>query len=526
MASPDLREELKCSICREIYTDPVTLSCGHNFCQKCIVKTWDFQDDRDYFCPVCKQKFMNRPEVKKNLILCRIVELFESPPAVQEESGICCSYCIHAFVTASKACLHCEAFLCNGHLKTHKTSEEHVLTEPTTSLEDIKCSVHKKILEYYCCEDACCVCVSCFAFGHHKGHQVELLKEVSDRKKKTLRDVLEKLKSKREEAEKRVQGLQDHRRKVQEKASDITQRVTTLIRDIREQLEALEKRVLSEISGQEEQVSLQVSGLIQQLEIKKDELSIKIHHTEELCNSTDPLSVLQGWESDNTAFYSAEDEDEHLDRDDEEVLAVGGLDEDLMSVKLHRALADIVSEIKAKRGFYMLETPEILLDVSSAANDVAVSDDLRTAYWSKTSQHRQSDNKFENLQVLSIQNFFSGRLYWEVEASESGLWGVGMAYESIERKGDKSNIGYNKRSWGFCMHNGEHSVIHDSEEIELHQQPLCQRLGIFLDYEAGRLSFYQLCDPLRHLHTFTATFTEPLHAVFCVGDSGWIRIKS
>ncbi|MEE6506109.1 hypothetical protein FKM82_007517 [Ascaphus truei] len=46
-------------------------------------------------------------------------------------------------------------------------------------------------------------------------------------------------------------------------------------------------------------VSLRVSDLIQQLEIKKDELSRKMLHIEELSNITDPLTVLQGQESDN-----------------------------------------------------------------------------------------------------------------------------------------------------------------------------------------------------------------------------------
>ncbi|MEE6506105.1 hypothetical protein FKM82_007513 [Ascaphus truei] len=76
------------------------------------------------------------------------------------------------------------------------------------------------------------------------------------------------------------------------------------------------------------------------------------------------------------------------------------------------------------------------------------------------------------------------------------------------------------------MWDNKHSVIHNSIQTQIYPESPLQRLGIYLDYEAGRLSFYQLCDPIRHLHTVTATFTEPLHAAFCVCEKGWVRIRS
>lgn len=56
--------------------------------------------------------------------------------------------------------------------------------------------------------------------------------------------------------------------------------------------------------------------------------------------------------------------------------------------------------------------------------------------------------------------------------------------------------------------------MHACKEIKLPNKFTCQALGVYLDYEAGHLSFYELSDPIRHLHTFNATFTKPLHAVF------------
>ncbi|XP_075449618.1 E3 ubiquitin/ISG15 ligase TRIM25-like [Ascaphus truei] len=525
MASAGLREELTCPICLSIYTQPVMLRCGHNFCQGCIGSVWDSQGGSGlYTCPECRVEFQERPALPRNLKLCNIAERFLS---TQEEAVIFCTYC-DSSVPAAKTCLLCDASLCDKHLKKHSKSEEHVLTEPSTFLKTRKCPVHKEILKCYCTEDAACICVSCWVFGEHRGHQVESLNEASEKKKEKLRHVLEKLTSEREETEKRAQSLQERRSEAQEKAAGVTARVTALIRDIRKRLKSLEKRALSEITRWEEQVSLRVSGLIQQLEIKKDELSRKMLHIEELSNITDPFTVLQGRESDNADFCDAEEGgNEDREREDNKVPAVGDLYQVLISMTLQR-LVDIVTDLKAKSGFCVQEASGILLDINTAANNVYVSGDLKTASWSGRNQLRPNTPKrfVSYNQVLSSRSFSSGQHYWEVEISESGNRGVGISYPSIKRKGRQSLIGDNKKSWGLYMWDNIHAVIHDSIETQIYPESPSQRLGIYLDYETGRLSFYQLCDPIRHLHTITATFTEPLHAAFCVRNNGWVRIRS
>ncbi|XP_077123008.1 E3 ubiquitin/ISG15 ligase TRIM25-like isoform X2 [Ranitomeya variabilis] len=293
MASADLREELECSICLTLYTDPVTLRCGHNFCRVCIDRVLNTQDDSGvYSCPECRDGFNKRPTLKRNITLCNVAERFRSTHPYQEEiTRIYCTYCIHSPVPAVRSCLHCEASLCDNHLRVHSKGPEHVLTDPSTSLETRKCSVHKKILEYYCTEDAACICVSCSLAGEHRGHRVEMLEEASEKKKMKLRNVLQKLITKRKKTEESVKSLKEQGRKVKEKSSGEAKRVTALFIDIRRRVDDLEKRVLSEISRREEKMSL--SDGIQKLEIKMYELSRKMRHIEELCNMTDPLTVLQ-----------------------------------------------------------------------------------------------------------------------------------------------------------------------------------------------------------------------------------------
>ncbi|MEE6519489.1 hypothetical protein FKM82_031342 [Ascaphus truei] len=519
MASADLREELTCPICLSIYTQPVTLRCGHNFCQGCIGSVLDNQKGSGvYTCPDCSTRFQGRPALQRNMKLCNILEHFLS---AQPKAVTFCTYCVDAPEPAAKTCLQCEASLCDIHLTIHNKSVEHVLTDPTTSLESRKCPIHKEPLKYYCSEDAAYICASCCVVGEHRGHQVELLNEASVKKKEKLRTFLEKLTSKREKIEKRVQNLHEQKRKGQKKSAGETDRVTALFRDIREQLEVLEKRVLSEITRQEEQVSLRVSDLIQQLEIKRDELSTEMLHIEELFNVTDPVTVLKGWESDNAAPTR---------RNDKTVPIAMHLDEVLISLTLQRSLhrlSDILPDLKAQRGFYVQEASGLLLDANTASENIVVSDDLKTASDSNRNQQRPDEpEKFRICQVLSTRSFFSGQYYWEVETSESGNWRVGVSYPTVKRNGLCDHIGSNDKSWCLWRWGKYSSVKHDLKQTTLCLDPSTHRFGIYLDYDAGRLSFYQLCDPIRHLHTFTATFTEPLHAAFYVYMNGWVRIRT
>uniref|UniRef100_A0A8C5Q2I1 Uncharacterized protein n=1 Tax=Leptobrachium leishanense TaxID=445787 RepID=A0A8C5Q2I1_9ANUR len=373
MASAGLRAELTCSICLNIYTDPVTLPCEHSFCRTCIGKALDMQEvSGAYRCPECRAKFHERLTLEKNRKLSNIVENIRSTHSEQVAVGIFSS-------------------LCENHVRVHSKSAEHVLSEPTTSLENRK-----------------------------------------------------------------FQNLHKLKRQVQEKSAGLTERVTYLIRDIREQLEALEKRVLREISRQEEQVSLRVSYLIRQAD----------------------YCLAKIWSDMKSRCH----------------------------VPAELLLGDNV-------------VSDMLMDVNTASNKVIVSDDLKTVYWTNKDQKRPKTSlRFKYPQVLSSRRFSSGRHYWEVEVSEAGSWLIGAAYPSTYRK--ESNVswaGNNDKSWSLVKYLGKYSFNHDDEATCNEFSPTCQGFGIFLDYEARRLSFYELCDPIRHLHTFTATFTEPLHAVFGVG---------
>ncbi|XP_073506242.1 E3 ubiquitin/ISG15 ligase TRIM25-like [Phyllobates terribilis] len=521
MASADLRDELLCSICLSTYTDPVMLRCGHNFCRVCIDRALDTQDESGvYSCPECREEFPERPALMRNFALRKIMENFLFIPPSKTRTGICCTYCVDSPVPAVSSCLHCEASLCDKHLRSHSKSPEHVLSDPSTSLEKRKCSVHKKILEYYCTEDAAWICVYCSA-DEHRGHRVEMLDEASEKRKNKLRNNLQKLTTKREETEERVRSLEERRRKAQEKAAGEVERVTALCTDIRRRVDDLEKKVLSEISRQEKEESLSLSALIHQLEIKKDELSRKMRHIEELCNMTDPLTVLQEPDTGDLCDPEEEGGDEDTGGHDKQPHDGDDLDVAVISHTLH-TLCEVISGIRS--GIYVEGPADILLDVNTAANNLLISDDLKTATETQKKQNRpETAERFQYNQVMSRRGFTSGRHYLDVENRTSVILRVGMCYPSINRRGQHSYVGNNNKSWSLRRYNNQYSVVYGSKMIKLPHKISSNRVRICLDYEAGQLSFYELCDPIRHLHTFTSTFSEPLHAALYVHE-GSIKI--
>ncbi|XP_044159428.1 zinc-binding protein A33-like [Bufo gargarizans] len=493
---------------------------GHNFCRSCIVSALDAQEAAGvYSCPDCRAEYPERPALEKNRKLGNIVERFVSARPDMEETGIFCTYC-DSPVPAVRTCLQCETSMCHKHLGAHNKSVNHSLIEPTVSFLQRKCSTHNEILKYYCPMDTACICVSCWVVGDHKGHDVELLDLASGKEKDKLRPLIEKLKSEREEAGKRVQRLKDHKTGQGEKSTRLAERVTGLFTDLREKLEDLEIRIQGEISRQKEQVSLSVSDLVRQAELQKDELTKKINQFEGLCIITDPLILLQDLK---TCDISDRSGDVISDVRDTQCL-----DEGLVSQILHRGLlsfADNLIDLKEKRQFPVMEKSDVLLDIDTAHNNIIISRDLRSAsYTAKPQKRPDGPKRFISCQVLGSSSFSSGRHYWEVDVSQAENWIIGVAEESLERKvnGNESYIGYNEKSWGLIYNS--FGVRHNNIFKRLVSDSPVKVVGIYLDYEAGRLSFYQLCDPVRHLHTFTASFSEPLYAAFYLYENSTISI--
>ncbi|KAM6105782.1 LOW QUALITY PROTEIN: tripartite motif-containing protein 14-like [Pterocles gutturalis] len=134
--------------------------------------------------------------------------------------------------------------------------------------------------------------------------------------------------------------------------------------------------------------------------------------------------------------------------------------------------------------------------------------------------------RFDKLwQVLSRDAFLSGS-YCEVDLLHTGAgWWIGAAYPSIGWKGDSETcrLGWNRASWCLKKFDFEYWAFHKGERIPILIEDDPDRIGIFLDYEAGIVSFYNVTDGMAHLHTFRCKFTEPVYPSLRLWE-GSIRI--
>lgn len=114
--------------------------------------------------------------------------------------------------------------------------------------------------------------------------------------------------------------------------------------------------------------------------------------------------------------------------------------------------------------------------------------------------------------VLSRERFSSGRHYWEVHVGRRSRWFLGACLESVERSGParlSPATGY----WVMGLWNRCEYFVLDPHRVALTLRVPPRRVGVLLDYEAGKLSFFNVSDG-SHIFSFTDTFSGALCAYF------------
>ncbi|XP_048416014.1 zinc-binding protein A33-like isoform X2 [Stegostoma tigrinum] len=164
------------------------------------------------------------------------------------------------------------------------------------------------------------------------------------------------------------------------------------------------------------------------------------------------------------------------------------------------------------------------LDPYTAFPHLILSDSNRSVSGSKRQQPYSDNPKRFNYwwQVLCTERLSYGRCYWEVEiGGDRRRWDVGMCYESLSRKGKgkECSLGQNKESWCLYSEPGSVAALHDNNATKLTAQ-MPTRVGVYVDFEAGIISFYSVSDrKLTLLHNFREqTFTKPLYPALGVAD--------
>ncbi|KAF5907157.1 E3 ubiquitin-protein ligase TRIM39-like isoform X1 [Clarias magur] len=106
--------------------------------------------------------------------------------------------------------------------------------------------------------------------------------------------------------------------------------------------------------------------------------------------------------------------------------------------------------------------------------------------------------------VLGKEGFSSGRFYYEVHADGKTEWDIGVVRESVNRKGKIIACPENG-FWCVSLDSQAGCVALDSPFIPLSLKPATQKVGVFVDYEEGLVSFYDV-DAMYHIYSFTVCF--------------------
>uniref|UniRef100_A0A3Q2YAA7 Nuclear factor 7, ovary-like n=1 Tax=Hippocampus comes TaxID=109280 RepID=A0A3Q2YAA7_HIPCM len=199
--------QVHCSICLDVFTDPVSIPCGHNFCQACILGYW--KSSPLYQCPMCKKSFYKRPDTSVNTVLREIAEQFKE---MRLKSEVLCDVCLGGGrPKAVKSCLVCLTSFCEEHLKSHASRfTKHKLMEPVANMEDRMCPKHQRLLELFCKKDQTCVCVLCTETDHRAHYTVPVEREWTEKRvsgNETQADVVAAIEEKQRRIESQAHDL-------------------------------------------------------------------------------------------------------------------------------------------------------------------------------------------------------------------------------------------------------------------------------------------------------------------------------
>ncbi|XP_029937238.1 NLR family CARD domain-containing protein 3-like [Myripristis murdjan] len=161
---------------------------------------------------------------------------------------------------------------------------------------------------------------------------------------------------------------------------------------------------------------------------------------------------------------------------------------------------------------------ELTLDVDSACRHLLLSDGNQKMTRGKEVQpYPDHPERFKNWGQMLCRQALTGRCYWEVEWTGTSA-GLGVCYKGISRKGEGNDcvLGYNDQSWSLRIYDGSYNAWHKRKGDPITPPSLISsRVGVYLDWPAGTLSFYSVSsNTLSHLYTFQTSFSEPVYPGF------------
>lgn len=405
-------QELTCSICLDLFEEPVSTPCGHNFCQACIGGYW--ASSALCTCPLCKRQFSERPQLSVNKVFALIADKYKearygaaglpvpAPRGAEQEapgggSGaanpftggtaavgdvVWCDVCTGVKQPAATSCLTCTASYCSEHALPHRTTPfyaKHPLMDPQEALRGRTCSLHRRLLEVYCRTCQSCICAICVLEVHRTHTTVSVQTERLSKQKqvsRTEQEVVNQLQEKQHhvtELQKKLDGVKLY-------AEGERGEVERLLQAVSEELELLRSRVLGQIQGQLQEVQSRGERQLGRLEEEVLQLGERRALLEVQAVSQDHISFLQSFDKATAPLdqdcngSSGDDQDQDFSLH----FQLGAVKNSLADVK--ERLEDIrTGEVRARGS---ASSADLMMAAESMQSLRASSINLRRSQWS------------------------------------------------------------------------------------------------------------------------------------------------
>ncbi|XP_037670776.1 E3 ubiquitin-protein ligase TRIM4 [Choloepus didactylus] len=453
----DLREEVTCSICLDYFEDPVCTECSHNFCRDCLQRSW--AHGGPFSCPECRQ--LSEPgALRPNRALARLTE------------------------------------------KTRR-----LRLDPAP--RDL-CGRHGEPLRLFCEDDQRPVCVVCRESLEHQGHAMAPLDEALQSYREKLLKCHVNLVTKMKKA------LQ-----LKSLAEKNTADCQETMKNQRRTLSA-EFAKLHQFLAEEEQLYLQ--KLTKEEEETKKKLKENKLNLEHKISSLKKLISELGEKRQSSTLELLQNPKDVLTRSEEQDVEPAL---DMLTVKT-------MCQIPVMKEMLKRFQVAVTFAEGTAHPELSFSREGRYAKnrqsskpwpliftpWGYFSEWREPQRnthfveRFQHLPCVMGKNVFtSGKYYWEVESQDSLDTAVGVCQEDATWISDSLKmcpcVGIWALRWSACGY----CPLTGSPETPTKQEPPLRRVGIFLDYEAGDVSFYNAADGT-HLHTFSCQFISCIRPFF------------
>lgn len=167
--------------------------------------------------------------------------------------------------------------------------------------------------------------------------------------------------------------------------------------------------------------------------------------------------------------------------------------------------------------FSFSHTVDVTLDTMTNHPWLIVSDDRKKVQEAHTEMEVSfSAQRFDGWPcVLGWEGMVSGRHYWEVKLANKGYWRLGLTTASSKRQG-RFTMCPQEGYWALWRSTRQfYACTKPETPLPLEMVPTI--MGIYLDYDEGQISFYNV-ETRSHIYTFRGAFRDKLYPLFAPLD--------